>query len=128
MNTLKTTAVALLLSSGAAFALPDASNMYRALEQQGFTNIQMYQMRNRIRVYAQEGDQTRQLVYDAGTGKLLWDNMDPQRDRTRDQLFLMNQDQMQARDRIHLQNHDLLRLKDQSRDQDRDRTRDPATH
>ncbi|MDE3078572.1 MAG: hypothetical protein KGI94_00900 [Paracoccaceae bacterium] len=112
----------LLITATAAFALPDPTPMYRALHQQGYTNIEMYQVRNRIHVYAHEGDQVRQLVYDAQTGQLLWDSLNPLRDRTRDRLYLLDQDQLRTQDRIRLQDPDQLKLQDQ------DRTRDPSTH
>lgn len=98
--------------------------VYQALQSQGFTNMQTVrdQNRNRIRVTAQRGDVTRELVYDAVTGKLLWDNLNPDRDRTRDRLYQQDFDQDRDRDRLH----DMTGDKDQ--DQIQDRTRDPSTH
>lgn len=122
MKLLSITLASLLMTSTTVLALPDPTPMYQALQQQGYTNVEMYNVRNRIHVYAQEGNQVRQLVYDAQSGQLLWDSMNPLRDRTRDRLFLMDQDQLQTRDRIQLQDPDQLHQ------QDRDRTRDPASH
>ena len=78
----------------------------QALQQQGFTLMQTVREHNRLRITARRGDQLRELVYDLRTGKLLWDNLDPDRDRTRDRLFQQDFD----------------------RDRDRLQLRDPSTH
>ena len=118
-----TLAAAVLLISPLAAAAQNTGGMgpvYQALQSQGFTNMLTVRDRNRIRVTAQRGDQTRELVYDATTGKLLWDNLDPQRDQTRDRLYQQDFDQDRDRDRLHDMTGD--------RDRDQDRTRDPSTH
>ncbi len=108
-------AIALLLSTMAATAQTGGVGpVYQELQRQGFTQMHMVQDRNRIRITAQRGDEFRQLVYDATTGKLLWDNLNPDRDRTRDRLYQQDFDQ------------DRDRLRDQDKDQDR--LRDPTTH
>lgn len=78
----------------------------QTLQEQGFTLMQTVREHNQLRITARRGDELRELVYDARTGKLLWDNLNPDRDRTRDRLFQQDFD----RDRDHL------------------RLRDPSTH
>lgn len=82
--------------------------------------MQTYREQNRLRVVAQRGEDLRQLVYDARTGTLLWDSMNPDRDRTQDRIYLKTRDQLRTQDQL------LLRDQDMTRDQDR--TRDPASH
>jgi hypothetical protein len=117
---------ALLLSGVAAFAQTGMAPVYQELQRQGFSRMQTYREQNRIRVTAHRGGELRQLVYDGRTGALLWDSMDPDRDRTHDRIYLRTQDQLLLQD----QDRDQDRLHDGSmdRDRDRDRTRDPTTH
>ncbi|MBI1219876.1 MAG: hypothetical protein GC186_15145 [Rhodobacteraceae bacterium] len=77
-----------------------ASTADQALQQQGFTVMQTVREHNQLRITAHRDNQLRELVYDARTGKLLWDNLDPERDRTRDHLFQQEFDR--DRDRLHL--------------------------
>ena len=78
----------------------------QALQQQGFTLMQTVREHNQLRITARRGSELRELVYDMRSGKLLWDNLDPNRDRTRDRLFQQDFD----------------------RDRDRLQLRDPSTH
>lgn len=124
MRFLALTTAALLLSSMAATAQTGAEPVYQALQSQGFSQMQTVRDRNRIRITAQRGDQTRELVYDAKTGKLLWDNLDPDRDRTRDRLYQQDFDQDRDQDRLRDQTDD----QDKDQIQDQDRIQDPSTH
>ncbi|WP_127901743.1 hypothetical protein [Solirhodobacter olei] len=120
------TTAALLLSGVAAFAQTGLGPIYRALQQQGFTQMQTYREQNRLRVVAQRGEDLRQLVYDARTGTLLWDSMNPDRDRTQDRIYLKTRDQLRTQDQLLLRDQDMTQDQDMTRDQDR--TRDPASH
>lgn len=124
MRLIRLAATALLLSvaSVSAQTTGGMGPVYQFLQSQGFSNIQIVRERNQIRVTALRGDQLRMLVWDARTGKLLWDNLNPDRDRTRDRLYLEEFDRDRDRDRLR----DATGDKDQTRDQDQ--TRDPATH
>jgi hypothetical protein len=84
----------------------------QALEDQGYTVTNTIRETNRIRIQAQSGNATRELVYDSRTGKLLSDDIAPLRDRDRD------------RDRLQDGTHDGDPDRDQDRDQDRDRDGD----
>ena len=112
------TSAALLIS--VAYATAQATEgmgpVYRTLQQQGFTNIRTVRdrTRNRIRVTAQRGSLTRRLIYDATTGALLWDNLAPDRDRTRDRIYQRDFGEDRDRDRF--------------RDGMPDRVRDPTGH
>ena len=121
MHLFTLTTAAFLLSAVLATAQTDrgVGPVYQALQQQGFTNMQTVRDRNRIRITAQRGDQTRELVYDAASGKLIWDNLDPNRDQTRDRLY--QQDFERDRDRDRLRDHTGEKEMDRSRDQDRSR-------
>ncbi|WP_127903039.1 hypothetical protein [Solirhodobacter olei] len=99
MRILYIAAIALLLSSGPGLAQTGLGPVYQALRDQGFSQMQTYQEQGRIRVTARRGGALRQLVYDAGTGRLLWDSMDP-RDRAHDYLFMRSQDQ------LHMEHHE----------------------
>ena len=94
MASLKTIVVALILAGGTAQAQTGLGPVYQALLAQGFTQMQSYREQNRIRVTAHRGGTLRQLVYDAQTGRLLWDSMDPNRDHGQDHLYMRSQDQL----------------------------------
>ncbi|WP_102225641.1 hypothetical protein [Acidimangrovimonas sediminis] len=102
--------------------------VYQALERQGFTRMRTISDRNQIRITAQRGKEVRHLVYDRATGQLLWDSLDPKRDRTRDRIYLheFDRDQLQSRDMDRDMDRD--QLKDSDMDRDRDRLRDPTLH
>ncbi|MBI1170083.1 hypothetical protein GC209_01675 [bacterium] len=106
MRFLAPIAVMSILAAPMAEARGPMDRANQALQQQGFTVMQTVRERHQYRVTAQRRNEVRELIYDARTGKLLWDNMDPNRDRARDHLF------QQEFDRDH------LRLQ----------TRDPASH
>lgn len=116
MRFLKLAALTLICSTAAASAQTGSGPVYRWLQQQGYSQIHTYRdhARMRTRITAQRGNQTRRLVFDGRTGRLMWDSLNPRRDRTRDRLYLREFDRDRVRDR------DLLKR--------RDRRRDPARH
>jgi hypothetical protein len=101
------TLAAMAAMSTMALAQAGLDPVYRSLEQQGYTVMETVREANQIRIRAERGDATRELVYDANTGKLLSDDalrlqtQDRDRDRLRDATGDGVPDQDQARDRIH---------------------------
>lgn len=94
MRALATSAAALLLSGVTAFAQPGLGPVYQDLQHQGFTQMHSYHQQSWIWVTARRGDALREMVYDARTGRLLWDSMDPHRDRSRDAFYMHSYDQL----------------------------------
>lgn len=128
MRPIMLAAAGLLLSATLASAQADPTPAYQALEQQGFTVMQTLHEQNRVRIMARRGDEVRQLVYDSQTGKLLWDSLDPNRDRTQDHLYLQDQTRDQLRDWTKDQDRTMDQDKTMDQTQDQLRTRDPSTH
>lgn len=134
MRLVASTFAVALLAASVAHAKPDFSPVYQALKAQGYTNVQTIRERNRVRFEAHQGTQTRVIIYDARSGRMLSDNMAPVpdqdrdrlRDRDRDHDRLQDPDQDRDRDRLRDkdQDRDRDRLKDPDQDQDRDRLRD----
>jgi hypothetical protein len=107
---LQVTITALLLSAPAAFPQAGLGPVNATLEGQGFTVTRTTREANRVTIQALRGNESRELVYDTKTGKLLSDDVMPLRDR--------DQDQDQLRDGSHDGEPD------QDRDRDMDHTQD----
>ena len=96
MRALATATAALLLSGATALAQPGLGPVYQDLQRQGFTQMHSYRQQSWIWVTARRGNALREMVYDAHTGRLLWDSMDPHRDRSRDAFYMRRYDQLGA--------------------------------
>ena len=113
---LPTTTAAFLFTAAAAFPQAGLGPVIQTLESQGFTVTQTTRETNRIRIQAQRGDESRELVYDSRTGDLLSDDVMPLQDRDQDRLKDGTHDGEPDQDRD--------RDRDNTQDMDKDQTQD----